>query len=453
VLAPLPVGAQSTSTTSAAPPKRPEHAALAAAIDSIAEAALREGPIPAISIAVVRGSDTIALRGYGYAELENEVPASAETVYRIGSITKQFTAAAILRLVEQGRISLEDPVSKHLAGLPEWSQRVTVHQLLNHTSGIRSYTGLGPKWTERMRLDLTHDELVALFRDEPADFAPGERWLYNNSAYYLAGMIIEKVTGQSYGEYLQQTFFEPLGLDSTIYCDQRPIIKHRAAGYSVAEGKFTNAAPLSMHQPFSAGALCSTVRDLVKWREALTSGRVITPASYARMTTATPLSGGKEHPYGYGLSLGELQGHRFVAHGGGINGFITYLSYYLEQDLTIAVLTNSGNSNPSRIERQIARRVLGLPEPAVRDLPLNASERARYVGSYDARLGKLQVLEEDGKLKLEGPLSSVLLYQGEHTFIAAADSDVRVVFQMVGGRASGLTFTASGSSLEAERVP
>jgi D-alanyl-D-alanine carboxypeptidase len=338
----------------------PDAAALQVAVDSIALAALRGEPLPGLSIAVVRGGEPVVLKGYGFADVENDVPATAETVYRIGSITKQFTAAAILRLAEQGRVSLDAPVGEYLSGLPTWADQVTVHQLLNHTSGIRSYTALGPRWMEVMPLERTHEQMVALFRDEPADFAPGERWLYNNSGYYLLGMIIEEVTGKPYAEYLEGEFFRPLGLASTVYCSERPLIKNRAEGYAVQDGRFVNDAPIDMTQPFSAGAYCSTVADLVRWARALAQGQVVSAESYGKMTTPTALPAGAEQAYGYGLAVGSLDGHPWVAHGGGINGFISQLAYYPEVDLAVAVLSNSGSAPSGRIARDIARRALDL---------------------------------------------------------------------------------------------
>ena len=348
---------------------------LASVIDSVAEAALANGPVPAISVAVLRGTDTIAMRGYGYADLENDVPASAETVYRIGSITKQFTAAAILRLAEEGKLDLQDPLTEFFPDAPASWRGVTVHQLLNHTSGIKSYTSLGPKWVAKWPLDLPHDSLLALFRDEAPDFEPGEKWLYNNSGYYLLGMIIEQVTEQPYAEYLESAFFDPLELSSTTYCSERPLIEHRAEGYDIVEGEAVNTLPMSMTQPFAAGALCSSVGDLVRWERALEEGQVVSADSYGRMITATTTAGGEEQPYGYGLFMGELDGHAKIAHGGGINGFISYASHYPDDDLTIAVLTNSGSGNPEAIEKRIARRVLGLAEPVVKDVALSAAER------------------------------------------------------------------------------
>src|SRR5690349_14259928 len=197
--------------------------ALVRYVDSVANAAVAEHRTAGVSVAVVRNGRTVLAKGYGYADLENDVPATPETVYRIGSVTKQFTAAAIMRLMEQGKLSLDDTIQKFLPNFPTQGNRVTVRHLLNHTSGIKSYTSLGPKWARVMRIDLATDSLVALFANEPFDFKPGDAWRYDNSGYFLLGMIIEKISGKTYGQYLRDEFFTPLGLKGTIYCDQAPL--------------------------------------------------------------------------------------------------------------------------------------------------------------------------------------------------------------------------------------
>ena len=235
-------------------------------------------------------------KGKRLANVELDVKASPSTVYRIGSLTKQFTAAAIMRLVETGKISLDDPIEKHLPDYPVGGRRITIRHLLTHTSGIKSYTGLGPKFWDDRRLDYSHEKLIALFKDEPRTFSR-KKYLYNNSGYYLLGVIIEKVTGESYGSHMKKTLFDPLGLSSTMYCDNEPLVKQRAAGYQVVLGVVQNAAPLSMKAPFSAGALCSSVTDLVAWTSALMNGKVVSRASLDQMITPATLNDGKPTTY------------------------------------------------------------------------------------------------------------------------------------------------------------
>src|SRR4051812_10761683 len=186
--------------------------ALVAYVDSVANAAVAHRRTPGLAVAIVKGGKTVVAKGYGYADLENDVPATAETVFRIGSLTKQFTAAGVMRLPEQGKLSLDDTLQKFLPNFPTQGHRVTNLHLLNHTSGIKNYTTLGPKWQRVMRLDLVPDSLAALFATEPFDFNPGDRWLYDNSGYFLLGMVIEKISGKAYGQYVQDELFTRLGL-------------------------------------------------------------------------------------------------------------------------------------------------------------------------------------------------------------------------------------------------
>ena len=332
-------------------------------IDSLVQVTLAEGPVAALSIGVKRGDHLLLAKGYGQADVENSVPATGQTVYRIGSITKQFTAAAVMQLVEAGKIGLDDPMTKYLPDFPTQGHRVTIRHLLSHTSGIKSYTGLA-EWRPKMTLDLTDQQLVDLFKDEPFDFAPGERYLYNNSAFYLLGMIIAEVSGESYREYLNAHLFGPLGLSGSVYCDEGPIIRGRAEGYQQVRGELRNDDYLSMNQPGAAGALCSTVTDLLSWASALRAGRVVSAASYGQMTTTGTLNDGDATNYGFGLGLGNLEGHPRVSHGGGINGFNAMLAHYPEEGLDIVVLSNTNGPHAGRVAQTIAKWALGIDVPA-----------------------------------------------------------------------------------------
>ena len=427
---------------------------LAAQIDSMAAAALASWPAVGLSVAVLRGGDTIVAKGYGRADLENDLPATAQTVYRIGSITKQFTAAAVMQLVEQGKIALDDTIQKFLPAYHTQGHRVTIRQLLTHTSGIKSYTSLGPEWTSRMRLDLAPDSLVTLFQDKPFDFEPGTRFLYDNSGFYLLGMIIERASGESYAAYLQQHLFGPLGLAATRYCDERPLIPHRARGYERDSGRFVNASPLSMTQPFAAGALCSTVGDLVRWTRSLEAHRPVSAASYTAMTTPATLTDGSHTTYAFGLVVGDLDGHRKVGHGGGINGFLSELDDYPADSLTVAVLANSESARPGRLADDIARAVLGIVHPAVKDLPPSTEEIARLAGTYSLGPLQVRVFESGGKLMAQatGQQPFGLRWQGDSSFVAAFDDNVKIVFRSGGPRATAFVLYQDGLTQTATRV-
>ena len=422
-------------------------------IDSVSNAAVAEKRTAGVSVAVVKNGRTVLAKGYGFADLENDVPATPETVYRIGSVTKQFTSAAIMKLIEQGKLTLDDTLQKFFPNFPTQGNRVTVRHLLNHTSGIKSYTSLGPKWARLIRLDLATDSVVALFANEPFDFKPGDSYRYNNSGYFLLGMIIEKLSGKTYAQYLKDEIFTPLGLKSTLYCDQASLIKHRAQGYATQPGGgFINAEPLSMTQPYSAGALCSTVNDLAVWTQALASGKVVSPASYKLMTTPVALNDGKPIGYGFGLGTGMLGGHRQVSHNGGINGFISELHHYPDDSVITVVLTNTGALTAITIERLVARRTLGIKDlPAV---PIEPTALARLVGQYALGNTPVRVFVQNGRLRVQqqGNPEFGLKHIGGGRFVRDDNDDVQFEFA-AGTPAPSVVRRQGGNATTATRVP
>jgi CubicO group peptidase (beta-lactamase class C family) len=288
----------------------PGRAVLVARLDSLVRDFVTDAPAAGVTAAVVRGSDTLLLRGAGERDRERGLPADANTVYRIGSITKQFTSAAILQLVERGEIGLDDPLTKFLPQYPQWSG-VTVRRLLNHTSGIHSYTA-SKSWQSTWNDDLTPARIVDFVTSDTLDFPIGTKYRYNNTGYVLLGMILEKLSGRSYADYMQQQFFTPLGMTSATYCPSRATSDTHATGYDLKEGKVVPTTYLSMTHPHAAGALCMSVRDYLKWQTALTSGRVVRPATYTMMTTPETLVDGSKIGYGFALAPGMLGTHRLI---------------------------------------------------------------------------------------------------------------------------------------------
>ncbi len=427
--------------------------------DSVAYAALATDGTPGLSIAVAKDGEVVFARGYGDADVENAVAARPETVYRIGSITKQFTASIIMRLVERGEISLDDPVTRFLPDYDTQGRTVTVRHLLNHTSGIFSYTSLGEEaWRTTFRHDLTDQELIDLFESEPYDFEPGDEQRYNNSAYVLLGPIIEAVTGKPYARYLEEDLLGPLGLEHTLYCDVTRVVPQRASGYEYEDGTLINAFFLSMNVPGAAGAMCSTVGDLMAWTRMLHAGEVVTRASLRQMTTPTVVVSGDTIPYGFGLGVGELEGHRSVAHGGGINGFISSLAHYPDDGVTVAVLTNAGSGPAGRIGQMVARAALGLDLPRVEDRPVTAELIQRVVGTYALERGEnrleLTIFEEEGQLMglAEGQGANRLRWQGGTTFVPTFDDEVRLIFEPAEGRAERVVLHQGGGVVQGERV-
>jgi CubicO group peptidase (beta-lactamase class C family) len=330
------------------------------------------------------------MRGYGLADLEFDVPTPDAAIYETGSVTKQFTAAAILQLQEQGKLRLDDELTKYLSDYPTQGHRITIRRLMDHTSGIRGYTEL-PGFGTIMTRRLPKDSLVALFKDEKFDFAPGEGMVYNNSAYFLLGLIIEKVSGTSYAEYVDKNLFDRAGMPDSRYCDERAVIKRRANGYDMSPNGLLRAGYIDHTYPYSAGSLCSTVGDLVAWTQALHGGRVLSAESYRELITPDTLNDGTRLRYAKGLSVNDISGHRAIHHGGGINGFLSELAYFPDDSLIIAVLINTaGPTQPAAIRTNITELILGKREARAQRF---AGDRRALVGDYEGvgRGGRLRL--------------------------------------------------------------
>lgn len=337
--------------------ENPNRAPLSAAIDSLLELTVSVAVPPGISLAVVHAGDTIVMKGYGLANVEHQVPVTDRTVFNIASVTKQFTAAAMVKLVEDGKLHLDTTVEEILPDFAGSVGAVTIHQLLNHTSGITNYTS---RWEHFGNASsLTRDEMRAVFA-EPLQFDPGREFAYTNSGYYLLGLILEAVVfPERFDAHLARTQFQPLGLEQMRRCNQEEIIPHRVQAYTGRLTQLVNFLSFSLNPIGSDGELCGTARDLVLWARALSRGRVVSEESYRSMTSPTRI-GSREIPSGYGLHMRNLDGvHPYVWHTGGFFGFSSVLAHYPEEDLTIAVLAN-GATNLLLLQEQVARLVLGI---------------------------------------------------------------------------------------------
>lgn len=331
---------------------------LAREIDALVREAMQAPAAVGLSVAVAVGDEMVLAEGYGLAEVEHDVPADADTLFRIGSVTKQFTAAAIVRLAEQGKLYIDDDVRSFLPDYPTHGHEVTLRHLLTHTSGIRGYTELGPAFWSDAAVELTHDEMVARWKDLPFQFPPGTRWAYSNSGYYLLGMVVEEVSGRTYAEYLAQELFEPLELTHIRYDSNVDIVKNRAQGYRLVDGVLANDGLIATSRPGAAGALIASAKDLVRWQIALVSGEVVRPESYEEMTTPFLLDDNTETKYGFGLMLAELEGRPCVRHGGGIFGFNAELLYLPEERVSVAAISNCEGFRAENVAFAVAREVL-----------------------------------------------------------------------------------------------
>ena len=322
------------------------------ALDRYLAKQLKDRNLPAFSFAVARDGKLQKTGGYGLADVENHVRATEHTVFQWASVSKQFTAEAIMLLARDGKLRLDDPISRHYPTAPAAWSKITVRHLLNHTSGIKSYTSI-PHFFSTIRKDYQAEELIDLVRELPLEFQPGEKWEYNNTGYYLLGLIIEKVSGQSYADFLAARIFAPLEMHTARVNHQFALITNRATGYEVRTNILFRAEFVSPTQPFSAGALVGTVLDLAKWDAALYTDKLLPTSEREEMWARTKLSDGQTAPYGYGWQIGDIRGHRFVGHGGGIHGFTSYILRLLDDKLTVIVLINAGSS-PESLARGIA---------------------------------------------------------------------------------------------------
>lgn len=322
-------------------------------VDAYVRVEMQKRQIPGLSVAVIRAGRPVLVRGYGRASLELDVPATPDTVYQLASITKTFTATAILLLAQEGKLALEDSVRKFLPDAPAAWEGITIRHLLNHTSGIKSYTEL-LGFVAHMGRATTQSEMLRTIYAQPVEFAPGEKWKYNNSGYYLLGVIIEKVSGKDYETFLRERIFQPAGMTATRLNTKPAVIRGRAAGYTRVAPEVRNAEMIHPSQSFAAGALLSTARDMARWDAVLCTDRILKPSVQEQMWAPTKLKDGTTHGYGYGWAVRQINGHREVGHGGGVPGFSTYMARFVDDRLSVIVLVNMDGGHAEALARGIA---------------------------------------------------------------------------------------------------
>jgi len=367
------------------------------------------------SALVARDGTVLLNKGYGFANLEWEVRNSPTTRFRLGSITKQFTAACILLLEERGKLKVDDPVKKYMTDAPAAWDKVTLFNLLTHTSGIPGFTEF-PDYASSEAIATTPERLVARFRDKPLEFQPGEKWNYSNSGYVLLGYLIEKISQQSYSQFVQENIFNPLGMKDSGYDSNSAIIPHRASGYTPSTKGVMNTGFIDMSIPFSAGGLYSTTEDLLRWEQGLMGGKLLSSASLQKMTTPF------KNDYAFGLAVRTVNGHKLIEHGGEIEGFNTELAYYPEDRLTVVVLANLNGQAPEQIASKLAAVVHGenvvLPSER-KEVTVPPAILAKYVGTYELAPGFDVVMTlEGGQLMTQatGQPKFPLFAESETTF-------------------------------------
>ena len=354
-------------------------------------------------VVLVRKGDQVLLReGFGLADVENGVPMTADKVLPLASVTKQFTAFAVLQLVQAGNLQLDQPVGDVLAGLPPTLARVSLRQLLTHTSGVKNISKIAESRAAR-RNEATVDELIAYFKDLPLEFEPGSRFEYSNSNYILLTRVIETASGSSYADYMQKAVFAPLSMSATRFGSHTELVPGRAHGYRMVKGKLQNADFISMTQPQGAGALISTVDDLNRWHAALSEGRLVEKALMEQAFSKVSLKDGSRMPYGFGWMVSQIQGEASNEHSGFINGFSTYTLRMPEKKIFVTVLTNSEQFWPDDFAVELAAIALGKPFDRK---PAKDADASAWLGTYRFDKGEVRELKQDA-----GTL--VLLQQGD----------------------------------------
>lgn len=320
-------------------------------IDEYLQAEMKAQRIPGVSLAVIKNGQIILAKGYGFANVEHQVPVKPETIFQSGSMGKQFTATAVMMLMEDGKLALDDKINKFFTNTPESWSNITIRHLLTHTSGMTDY----PAGFD-FRRDYTEDELYERAKAIPLAFQPGEKWSYSNLGYVMLGILIHKVSGKFYGDFLQERVFKPLDMSTARVISEADIIPNRASGYRLDnQGQLKNQNWVSPSLNTTAdGALYLNVFDMAKWDAALYTEKLLKRSSLEEIWTPVKLNNGKTHPYGFGWALGEIKGHRYVQHGGSWQGFKAQIIRYVDDKLTVVLFANQTRTNQSKLAQGVA---------------------------------------------------------------------------------------------------
>jgi CubicO group peptidase (beta-lactamase class C family) len=417
---------------------------------------------PGLAVLVAQDGKILFEKGYGLADREHDVLVTPQTTFRIGSITKQFTASAILKLQEEGKLSVDDKLSKYIPDFPRGDE-VTLRHLLTHTSGIHSYTD-EPDFFSRVTNATTTEAIIAEMKKYPYDFDPGAEWRYDNSGYMLLGYIVEKVSGQSYGDFLRENFFQLLDITNTGVYRAHPGLPHEALGYSLGTNGFTRALNWDMSWAGGAGALYSTVEDLYRWNEGIFNGRVLDTASlkeaFTPVKTKENQAYNRDTGYGFGWSIDRYRGLRVISHDGGLNGFSSSLLRVPDEKFTVAILANAlpgrPKANPNRLAHQLVAIFLADKLAPLPSVNTNISPT-----SYDALTGRYELLGAIMTISRRGPhLFAQFANQPEAEIFPESDTEFfsKVVYAQItfvkddSGKATLLTLHQNGLDLDAQRV-
>jgi len=399
------------------------------------------------------GKPVIMASAAGGMDIEEVAATTPEKIVRLGSITKQFTSMSIMMLQERGKLTVSDPICNYFTDCPEAWKPITIKNLLNHVSGITNYTAFSD-FAKTAVSPITTTEMAERLKKEKLDFAPGEKYSYSNSGYFLLGNIIEKVSGKTYEEFVKENIFTPLGMKNTGYDDPLRIIPNRAAGYQKQAGKVINASYMDMSVPFAAGSLYSTTGDLLIWDQALYTEKLATKKTLDEIFT--PWKG--EAGYGYGWNIGKRFDHRQISHGGGIYGFATQIARYPDDRVTVVVLSNIQAAPVGIIANNLSAIVFGaayeIPKER-KEIPLDAKVMEKYVGEYQIGTNIVVAITlENGKLmgQLGGQGKFSLLAETETDFYSK-DVNAQILFiKDASGVVTGFTLKQGGGNTPAKKV-
>jgi D-alanyl-D-alanine carboxypeptidase len=412
---------------------------------------------PGATVVVVKDGRVIFRKGYGMANLELKTPMQPDMVFEIGSLTKQFTSTAILMLVEQGKLSLDDDLHKYLPDYPDKGAKISIENLLTHTSGIKSYTG-DLKWRSMWRQDLTVQQIIDITKDDPLEFPPGTKWKYDNTGYILLGAIIEKVSGLSYADYVRKNIFEPLGMKHSYYGSNSAVIPGRASGYSRDGRNWVNATYLSMTQPYAAGSLMSSVDDLAIWDAAVSAGKLLSKASWDHAFTPYKLVNGNDTHYGYGWSIDAYDGHSIVRHNGGIFGYVSEAVRLPNDHVYVVMLTNSDGPDfdTGFLATELAAAAIGDPYREPVKVKLDPKEFDAYPGVYRNDDQTLFTITREGDRffvqRAGGPRLEMFAYSDHEFFLKDSFTRFAIEKDASGSVAALLTQRPNGANGRAPRT-
>ncbi len=421
-------------------------------VDDFVKAEMRARKIPSVSVAVVRNGEVVKAKGFGLANVELNVAATSDTIYQSGSVGKQFTATLVMMLVEEGKISLDAPISRYIDGAPDTWRGITVRHLLTHTSGISNklYDQID------LRQDFTEDQLVKKIAALPLDFQPGEKWNYSNPGYVTLGVLIHKATGRFYGDLLAEKIFTPLGMKTARIINEADIIPNRAAGYRLVKDELKNQEWVSPTLNMTAdGSLYLTVYDMAKWDAALYTEKLLKRRSLDEMWTAVKLNSGKTQPYGFGWAFADLKGHRLIEHGGAWQGFTSHIARYVDDKLTVIVLTNLASADPGKIAHGIA----GLYNPELRPperkvVRIDAKTFDAYIGEYELSPDLIIIISREAdKFYLEAtsqPRAEIFPESDTEFFLKAVEAQLTFV-KDANGKVAQLILH-QGGDFEAKKI-